>query len=324
MKPAPIALGLMVGSGLFATTLKGDVEGPKSNAGLNAHETHASATLLGQFRTSISSWLWLRTDLYLHNGVEMRQLTEAERKLGKKGVGNSEAGQDALHDDSSIVTVVPGAERDFRGIFGDLDRATKTYKRMEGHTHNDPKSALPLFRLMTWIDPQFIPGWTTGATILGRERTEKAIDMGIDLLKEGLESNPNSPSVLSELGRFYASKKRDFARALPYLRRAVELPIRADQLDEVEADGLLSAYRWLCLCYRELDRLGDMHRVARLGLELFPEDPVLLRSASETPYIFTEKGQKEWIAAEIERAGIEEDDHDEHDHDHDHDHDHGH
>ena len=224
IKPAPIALGLLVGSGFFASRLTDDLALPKSHAGLNAHETHASATLLGQFRTSVSSWLWLRTDLYLHNGVEMRQLTEAERKRGKAGVGNSEAGQDALHDDFSIVTVIPGKERDFRGFFGDMERATKTYKRMEGHTHAEPKSALPLFRLMTWLDPQFIPGWTTGATILGRERTEDAVQKGITLLKEGLEHNPNSPSVLSELGRFYASKQRDFAKAVPYLRRAVDLP----------------------------------------------------------------------------------------------------
>lgn len=316
MKAAPIAIGLMVGSGLFATTLKGEVDAPRDISGLNAHETHASATLLGQFRTSLSSWLWLRTDLYLHNGVEMRQLTEAERARGKQGVGNSEHGQDALHDDSSIVTVVPGKEQDFRGIFGDIERATKAYKRMEGHAHNDPKSALPLFRLMTWVDPQFIPGWITGATVLGRERTDAALDMGIELLKEGLEHNPNSPSVLSELGRFYASKKHDFTKAVPYLRRAVELEVEPSQLDEVEADGLLSAYRWLCLSYRELNKMGQMHTVARRGLKLFEDDPVLLRASMEAPYIFTEMGQREWIQQAIEAAEHEEDDHDHHDHDH--------
>lgn len=291
-KTAPMALGLLVGSGLFASTLRDHVEVPKNHAGLNAHETHASATLLGQFRTSISSWLWLRTDLYLHNGVEMRQLTTAERERGHTGVGNSEEGQDALHDDSSIVTVVPDAERDFRGIFGDIERATKAYQRMEGHAHNDPKSALPLFRLMTWLDPQFIPGWVTGATVLGRERTDEALDKGIELLKEGLEENPYSPSILSELGRFYASKKRDFARALPYLHRATDLPIKAGQLDEVEADGLLSAYRWQCIVYRELRRFDDMHSTARRGLELFPDDPVLLRSSTDAPYILSEKVQR--------------------------------
>lgn len=329
MKTAPIAIGLLAGSGLFASALRSEVEVPKHHAGLNAHETHASATLLGQFRTSVSSWLWLRTDLYLHNGVEMRQLTEAERKRGIAGVGNGEHGQDALHDDSSIVTVVPSKERDFRGVFGDIERATKAYMRMEGHSHNDPKSALPLFRLMTWIDPQFIPGWTTGATVLGRERSDAALDMGIELLKEGLEHNPNSPSILSELGRFYASKKRDFAKALPYLRRAADLPVRADQLDEVEADGLLSAYRWLCLSYRELGRSGDMYRAAQRGLGLFPDDPLLLRCAADTPYIFTEKGQREWIEQSISES--EDHEHHGHDHDHghehhdhDHDHDHGH
>lgn len=324
MKTAPLAIGLLAGSGLFASTLRGEIEVPKNHAGLNAHETHASATLLGQFRTSVSSWLWLRTDLYLHNGVEMRQLTESERKRGIQGVGNSEHGQDALHDDSSIVTVVPSKERDFRGFFGDIERATKAYKRMEGHDHNDPKSALPLFRLMTWIDPQFIPGWTTGATVLGRERSEASIDMGIDLLKEGLQHNPNSPSILSELGRFYASKKGDFAKALPYLRRAAELKVDPVKLDEIEADGLTSAYRWLCLSYRELGRAGDMHRIARQGLQLFPDDPVLLRCAADTPYIFTEKGQREWIQQTIAASEAHEDHDHDHDHDQDHDHDHGH
>src|SRR5579864_179950 len=74
------AVVLMAGGGYAVSDLQPLVSPRASDmAGLQAHETHASASLLGQFRTSFSSWLWFRTDLYLHNGVEMRQMTDDEK-----------------------------------------------------------------------------------------------------------------------------------------------------------------------------------------------------------------------------------------------------
>src|SRR5688500_7510109 len=86
------AVGAMAGCGLFVATLGPILQPPEAPAGLDAHETNASASLLGQFRSSASAWLWLRTDLYLHNGVEMRPMTEWEKKSGVQNHGAAEDG----------------------------------------------------------------------------------------------------------------------------------------------------------------------------------------------------------------------------------------
>ncbi len=297
------AAGLAVSSGYWALSIKPELETKRDFNGLDAHDSHASASLLGQFRTSLSSTLWVRTDLYLHNGVEMRPLTDAEKQSGQHGVGNGEAGQDALHDDDSIVTVVPSSEKDFRGIFGDIDRETHAYKSMTNHKHNDPENALPLFRLMTWLDPQFLPGWTTGATVMARRQTEASTRQGIRYLLEGLDQNPNSVTILAELGRFYAAKLKDFKHALPYLEKAVTQPIDPDFLSESEADGYVSAYRWAALCYKELDQPEKMHAVAMKGLQWFRDDPVLMRCAGTPPMVLSPKGEKEWLEKLLQDTG---------------------
>src|SRR5205814_1832242 len=110
-----IGIVLMAGGGYAVSDLHRIVNPPASDmAGLQAHETHASVSLLGQFRTSASSWLWLRTDLYLHNGVEMRQMTEEEKNSGMSSEEAAEDGHKRLMDESTVLTTVPNKQRDFR------------------------------------------------------------------------------------------------------------------------------------------------------------------------------------------------------------------
>lgn len=109
-----IACALAIGAGWNAVGLRDQVDPPHPVAGLDANDSSASASLLGQFRTTTSSWLWLRTDLYLHNGVELRPLTNAERSRGAKGVGSSEKDLGQALNEDSVVTSIPSPDRDFR------------------------------------------------------------------------------------------------------------------------------------------------------------------------------------------------------------------
>jgi hypothetical protein len=212
-----LACSAALATGLNVQSLQKQVNPPARVAGLEAHETHASASLLGQFRTNGSSWLWLRTDLYLHNGVELRPLTEAERRIGRKGVGSAEADLGKAMGDDDVVTSIPSADRDFRGWFGELERATAPYRGMTNHTHNDPEQALPLFRLMTWLDPSFIDGWTTGATVIARERNKEGTRKSLQFLHEGLQANPGSVSILNNIAFIHITRQRDLATAVRYL-----------------------------------------------------------------------------------------------------------
>ncbi|MBL8088017.1 MAG: hypothetical protein JNM85_08120 [Chthonomonas sp.] len=321
------ALSIAVLASLGAQRVQPELEAPHQNAGLNAHETHASASLLGQFRTNLSAWLWLRADLYLHNGVEMRPLTEQEVSAGKRGVGSSDNHENELHDDSKITTVIPSAEHDFRGIFGDIERETKTYKDMRGHDHNSPRESLPLFRLMTWVDPQFIPAWTVGANILCWDKDPMGVAKAVAYLNEGISHNPKSIALQNEMGSVLLRKAKDMDASVPYFTAAIALkPRDAKLLEEEESDALQQSYRWLALVHREQGNLAEQLRIAREGLAQFPQDRVLWRLSHPIPKVLSPsayelelKRHKE-IDLAAEAAARE----DTHDHDHDHDHGHGH
>ncbi|MEA2553675.1 MAG: hypothetical protein QOJ65_1851 [Fimbriimonadaceae bacterium] len=313
--------GLAIAAGWNATALRDQVNPPHPVAGLEFHETHASASLLGQFRTSTSSWLWLRTDLYLHNGVELRPLTKGERDAGHKGVGSAEKDLGAAMNDDSVVTSIPSVDRDFRGWLGNLERATSTYRDMHNHTHNNPEQALPLFRLMTWIDPNFIEGWTVGATVIARDRTDIGFEKALAYLNEGLAANPQNVQILNDIGFMYATRKKDLKTAVGYLERAREAGSKdTSHLSDEERDELAQVYRWLALCYRDLGEREKMSATIRAGLEKFSDDPVLKLLSDPPPVFLTEKGRAKWEAARNRRAHEETEHASEEAHSHEEDH----
>src|SRR5436853_222299 len=164
-----LGIGVVASAGWKAQDLRPIVNPAIRDQSLEVQENSATASLMGQFRTTVSGWLWLRADLYLHNGVEMRPLSEEEQKRGVSIENAKEDGHDKLHAENE-VTSVPPKERDFRGIFGDVERQVASFHDKHNHSHNDPSVAMPLYRLMTWLDPQFIQGWAMGAMILNRDK----------------------------------------------------------------------------------------------------------------------------------------------------------
>lgn len=274
------ALSALVVGGMAVNVVQPEINITKTPQGLNVQDTHAAGSLLGQFRTGIAGWLWLRTDLYLHNGVQMRPRTKAEQNSGKDhGSVSTDNADGALHDDTAITTVIPAAEDDFRGIFGDVERAVSAYKDMHNHTHNDPHRALPLFRLMTWSDPQFLPGWTTGAHIITRKQTPEAYRDAVTFLLAGLEHNPGSIALLSEIGFIQAVRQEDLLAATHSLEAARQSARSNRNLSEDDRNEVINVYRMLALCYRDLGLLDQQYEVAREGVALFPEDVPLARYA---------------------------------------------
>ncbi len=294
------SLGALCIAGRFVGGLDEQIHPPQAPPGLDAHESNASASLLGQFRTSMSSWLWLRTDLYLHNGVQMRPMTEFEKKQGLGASDAKDDGHEKLHDESAVTTVIPAADHDFRGVVGDVERAVSTYKDMHGHVHNDPKVALPLFRLMTWLDPQFIPGWTTGSTIMARDGNEKADKQAFAFLQEGLKQNPESLAILSDMGRMSAVHFHDLETATKFLTKACQLGAKHFQnLPEVEKEGLNQSVRWLSLCYRDLGMKDEQQKVLAAGLQMFPDDLFLFMSKNPPPTIMSKQAQTKWAQEQM-------------------------
>ena len=243
----------------------------------------ASASLFGQFRSSVADFLWLKVDKYTHNGVEIRGLTQAEKtgavKAGsvKADAVKSAGGKDAegmrAHSGSE-TTVIPSANRDWRGPLGALEREVQPYQDMSHHKHRDPKETLPLFRLMTLSNPHFIPGYTTGAAMIARDKT-RYIE-AIDFLIEGERQNPDSIEIQTALGLLMTAKTRTYARALPHLQKAIALGAARDKklFAEDEEEAYQNAFRWLILNRREARDPVAARRAAEACLRVYPDDVV--------------------------------------------------
>lgn len=297
------ACAAAVVAGWNVMSLKDEVNPPHPVAGLEVNDTSASASLLGQFRTSTSSWLWLRTDLYLHNGVELRPLTNSEKQSGKQGVGTSEKDLGKALDEDNVVTSIPSPDVDFRGWLGDLERSTAPYKDMHNHTHNQPEQSIPLFRLMTWIDPNFVEGWTTGSTVIARERSDKGTEKALEFLNEGLKANPESISILNEIAFVYITRKSDLGSAIGFLERARASGLKhLTTLPEEEKENFAEVYRWLGLCYRDLGDRKSMTAVVEEGHKLFPDDPVIGMLQNQPPVFLTDYGFKIWSKQQEDKA----------------------
>ncbi len=248
---------------------------------LEVGENSSTASLVGQFRTNVSAWLWLRADLYLHNGVEMRPLSEDEQKRGVTVENSQSDGNEKLHAENE-VTAVPPKDRDFRGIFGDVERQVASYKDMHGHGHNNPEVAMPLYRLMTWLDPQFVQGWTMGGMILARNHSGDGTARALAYLREGWAANPESVDIVSQIGYTIKSREGDLGEAIRYLETARRLGYpKRKALEGQEREGLRTAYHFLALCYRDAGRPADARSTIAEGISVFPDDLLLPKLLDE-------------------------------------------
>ena len=269
----------MAGMGTLALRIEPQVN---VTAGLSATaqekvDKSASASLFGQFRSSMADFLWLKVDKYAHSGVDLRGLTDEEKKNKAAGqVASQDGGKEQGNREhrGDETTVVPSANNDWRGIYGSLEREVQPYQNMAHHTHRDPKEALPLFRLMTWSNPHFIPGYTVGAAMIARDHAK--VDDAVAFLKEGMTSNPDSIEIASDLGAMLTIRKHDYAQALPILKQSIDNGRKRDMttLSDDEKEAYQAAYRWTVLNRREAKDPVAARAAAETGLKLFANDVV--------------------------------------------------
>jgi hypothetical protein len=235
-------------------------------------EKTASASLFGELRGGMADYLWLKADRVLHNGVEMRAMTTGERAGGRRARASHAHGEDARdakgHAEGE-TTVVPNREADRRGLMGDLERQVKPFMDARQHHHRDPKDTAALFRLMTWANPRFIPGWIVGANILAGAagRPKEALEF----LKEGESHNPESLEIQTEIGRYALVKFHQGAEAERRFRRAIALGAARPKLSEDEQAGWEEAHRWLFIQLHRAGRLKEAVALARTATTRFPE-----------------------------------------------------
>jgi hypothetical protein len=254
---------------------------------LDQVDESASASLLGELRGGFADYLWMKADRLVHNGVELRALTHAERRDARRWQATQAAGHETpvVRDEDEGTTVVPNGEADHRGILGDLEREIKPFMDMRSHTHRDPGETAALFRLMTWVNPRFIPGWVVGANVLAEnmEDPKKAFAF----LQEGVKKNPDNVEIHTELGRYLLYTFKDSLAAERQFRHAISLGERHGKMRPDEVEAWETAHRWLVIQYNHAGRSREASEMARLAIQRFPESLYFQRALERA-----EKGEK--------------------------------
>ncbi|MCH8529023.1 MAG: hypothetical protein LAT79_18025 [Kiritimatiellae bacterium] len=275
----------------------------------------AIATMLGEFRTSMSDIMFIKTERYLHAGVgyvphmaesvmTAEQLSEeVDEHQSELGIPDDDhhhhphdpdlEGFELDHDHAGTPTLIPAAERDFRGFIGRLHREVKPWRDPEkAHIHTDGRELLPWFRMMTLTDPNYVRGFVAGGFWLQTEGE----DLAIDFINEGLRLNPDAFQLYVSRGfltiRQYrrlneadeADKARDRLQAAHAdFSRGAELALleRPEQINEDgtgpggwttyhEGDAM-AAVNMHVVTTRLLGDVEASVRLARIYLEHFPD-----------------------------------------------------
>jgi hypothetical protein len=238
----------------------------------------ASGSLFGELRGGLADYLWLKADRILHNGVDMRGLTRAEQHDSRHWRASNAAGEDTGNRSHAVgeTTVVPNRQADRRGILGEIERHVKPYMDMRHHHHRDAADTMSLFRLMTWANPHFIPGWVVGANILmgACRRPEEALAF----LREGEKQNPESLEIQEEIGRYLMYRFHAPAAAEQRFRRAIALGAARETLTADERQGWEDAHRWLFIRYHLAGRRREAREIARIAVQRFPDSGYFQRA----------------------------------------------
>jgi hypothetical protein len=250
-----------------------------------ALEEKAQASLLGQFRGSLSDFLYLQVDKTVHSGVDLRGMTDAEKRKGAGAVTSGDGVEKGVRQHAGTeTTVVPSKKTDWRGVLGDIERQVKPYQAMEGHSHKEPKESLQLYRLMTLSNPKFVRGWTEGSWLMAQQK-EVGPEKALSFLREGEKANPESIEIASSIGWLLTRNLERYDEAVGPLARAIALGNARDpeSMTTDEEEAFVSAYRFLVNNRRYAGDIAGGRRWALEGLKRFPKDPSCRKFLEDYP-----------------------------------------
>ncbi|MGF1571985.1 MAG: hypothetical protein ACFCU1_02835 [Sumerlaeia bacterium] len=159
------------------------------------------ARLFGELRSSMSDIVFLKTERYLHGGIgytahmEVAKSVQAESEAldahqAEVGLSPDELQDDEEDDHSGTPTLIPPAEKDFRGIVGYFERQVRPWQDPSlPHVHTSGKELLPWYRVMTLSDPKNVRGFMIGSYWLS---TTGKYSEAREFLSEGIKNNPES------------------------------------------------------------------------------------------------------------------------------------
>jgi hypothetical protein len=197
-----------------------------SSEAQNSRNTSAVARLFGEFRTSMSDIMLLKTERYLHSGVGYQpHITE------KDIVG--ESNDSSAYNGTKTLIRVPSD--DWRGFIGDLEREIKPWQTPEFHMqHQKGVELLPWFRLMTLVNPHRIRGYRIGAFLLMSSGQDDAIEKAREFIEEGIKNNPKNHELQFMMVRTYQQEISQLRAQKDGWTDADEAPLISQALDHAQ------------------------------------------------------------------------------------------
>ncbi|GMW02042.1 MAG: hypothetical protein AMXMBFR84_31780 [Candidatus Hydrogenedentota bacterium] len=189
---------------------------------IDAAKESIALSLMGQLQLSIGDIMWLKSMEYLHMGMVQRMPTQAEEQRGHMRKDSEAAPTGLAHTEG--LQMVTDKERDWRGLFGEIERSVKPYDTV--HKHDDPVELIPWYELAVKMNPGLERLYTLGAFYLADFANEPA--EAREMLEAGVKANPSSFEIHGALGRLYF----EYADRLDSLVHADEgdvLPIKTDE-----------------------------------------------------------------------------------------------
>ena len=196
------------------------------------------------FAQAFSGVDWGREQLELESYVRVGRASVLELPMPALEVRASErpleaAEVHALRTELAAYGSAPAKEREAmmdREVATALREAPQSYhaQRLEAWAESDPKRQLALARALTRNHPEQSGAWKLLGEVLALHAPEAAEERAAALAR-GLQLAPDSAPLLNALGWHFVGR-RDFSRALPLGKRAVELaPWSPEYLDTYAA-----------------------------------------------------------------------------------------
>jgi tetratricopeptide (TPR) repeat protein len=271
----------------------------------------AAAMILGEFRSSMSDMLFIKTERYLHSGVAYKlnidygalsskgkvvdkkdDHSEKEHEHGEKCEHDHELppGEDKLEFKcEGSDTLIREKAKDFRGFIGELEREVKPWlDPSQPHKHTHGTELLPWYRLMTLSDPHNVRGYMIGAWWLKRLRKENTSLEAIKFLEEGIKYNPDAFQLYLMRGQVFRSLERNKDAGASY-EKAAELAMKkrptigriSDDWTDYNEDDALAALRLSVFIEKEYGEKKKALEMARLYIDFLGGDVILERTASK-------------------------------------------
>ncbi len=270
--------------------------------------------MLGEFRTSMSDIMFLKTERYLHGGIgfvdhssfKNASVSKSTRNMASHQLEVGQSLESDLKEADQADTLIKAGDGDFRGPIGWIHRNVHPWQDpSKPHTHTDGTELLPWFKVMTLSDPHYVRAYALGGWWLKRESLEEALKF----VEEGIDKNPEAFQIHYMRGNilFDMAKKEAGDSLYDPPKKALDLFLKAQDSFQTAADlavdqrpknldlESVSAAEWTF--YKEGDALasarmltliekyyGSEPKAVSMAKKYAAElgnDPILLRIAGE-------------------------------------------